>query len=181
MNAAGGRLGAAGAGAEGERAPREGRILALCSGPGGIPKFPLERAEVQELGIVGDKHRFRLHGGRDRALCLLSIEEVRSLERDGVPVAGPGTFGENVLTEGLDFRRLAPGDRLSLGDPESPVLIELHDVREPCRTLCSLDKRFPDLMLGRSGFVARVLRPGLLVPGQPIRWLGPPARSESGA
>ncbi len=158
-------------GAPGERDPLEGRILALCSGPGGIPKFPIERAEVQELGIVGDQHRFRLHGGPNRALCLLSIEEVRSLERDGVPVRGPGSFGENVLTEGIDFRRLAPGDRLALGDPAQPVLIELHDVREPCRTLCSLDKRFPDLMLGRSGFVARVLKPGLLFPGQPIRRL----------
>lgn len=181
MSGALGLPGTSGQGPEALREALEGRILALCSGPGGIPKFPLERAEVQELGIVGDKHRFRLHGGRDRALCLLSIEEVRSLERDGVPVAGPGTFGENVLTEGLDFRRLAPGDRLALGDPEAPVLIELHDVREPCRTLCSLDKRFPDLMLGRSGFVARVLRPGLLFPGQPIRWLGPRDRSVSGA
>jgi MOSC domain-containing protein YiiM len=140
----------------------------LCSGSGGIPKRPLETAEVGPLGILGDKHRYHLHGGADRALCLLSIEEVRSLERDGVRTHGPGTFGENVLTEGLPYGSLRPGDRLTLGQGAEAVLIELFDLREPCVTLRKIDKRFPDLMLGRSGYLARVLRGGRLRPGDPI-------------
>lgn len=148
--------------------PLLGRILALCSGSGGIPKRPLETAEVGPLGILGDKHRYHLHGGADRALCLLSIEEVRSLERDGVRTHGPGTFGENVLTEGLPYGSLRPGDRLTLGQGAEAVLIELFDLREPCVTLRKIDKRFPDLMLGRSGYLARVLRGGRLRPGDPI-------------
>lgn len=146
-----------------------GRIRAVCAGPGGIPKEPLLIAQVTELGIDGDGHRFHLHGGRDRALCLLSIEEVRALEADGVRHAGPGAFGENLLLEGLDFAALRPGDRLEVLDPEGlgPV-IELFDVRAPCRTLKSIDPRFPDLMAGRSGFVARVSRAGELRPGLEI-------------
>jgi len=42
-------------------------------------------------------------------------------------------------------------------------------VREPCGTLKSVDARFPNLMLGRSGFVCRVLREGLLRPGMRVR------------
>ncbi len=142
-----------------------GRILAVCSGRGGIPKHALAFAQVGPTGLIGDHHRYELHGGPLRALCLLSTQEVASLVRDGVRVSGPGALGENVLFEGIDPRSLRPGDGLILGDG---VEIELTDIREPCATLRKLDPRFPDLMLGRSGFMARVLRGGLLSPGMPI-------------
>ncbi|MEO0652749.1 MAG: MOSC domain-containing protein [Planctomycetota bacterium] len=145
--------------------PTAGRIVAVCLGPGGIPKRSVERARVGELGLEGDGHRYRLHGGRDRALCLLSVAEVRALEADGVRVVGPGAFGENLLYEGLDPRDLRPGDRLRVG---AEVELELTDVREPCKVLRAIDARFPDLMLGRSGHLARVLRPGAVAAGDAL-------------
>jgi MOSC domain-containing protein YiiM len=143
-----------------------GIVLAVCLGPGGIPKHPVESAELGPLGLLGDKQRFHFHGGPNRALCLLSIEDYRALQRDGVAVEAPGSFGENVLTEGLDFGALRPDDELVIGDE---VRIALHDVREPCKTLKAIDERFPNLMLGRSGFVCRVIRGGRLAPGMAIR------------
>ena len=151
-----------------ERAKLEGTILAVCIGPGGIPKHSVPEARATPAGLVGDRQRYRIHGGPDRGLCLFSIEDYHSLRRDGVPCENPGTFGENVLVQGLDFEPLLPGDRLELGDE---VLIELFDVREPCGTLKSVDARFPNLMLGRSGFVCRVLREGVLRPGPRVRRL----------
>lgn len=148
------------------------RIVAVCLGPGGIPKAPVERARCTADGLEGDRHRYRGHGGPDRALCFLSVQEVRALERDGVPTSGPGTFGENVLTEGLDPASVRPGDRFRLG---ADVVVEVTDVREPCGTLKRLDRRFPDLMLGRSGFLARVLAEGELAPGMAIERLAGPA------
>lgn len=139
-----------------------GVVLAVCVGLGGIPKFPVESAVVEELGLVGDRHRFTRHGGLNRAVCLFSIEDYRTLRADGVACEAPGSFGENVLTEGIDFADLRPGDELAIGDE---VVIAIHDVREPCGTLKKADKRFPDLMLGRSGFVCRVVRGGSLRPG----------------
>ncbi len=139
-----------------------GRVLAVCLGPGGIPKHAVEAAHVTKAGLVGDGHRFRYHGGERRAVCLLSIEEVRSLGADGVEDRGPGAFGENLLTEGVDYGSLAPGDRLAVGDE---VVLEVDDVRAPCGTLRSLDARFPDLMLGRSGLLCRVVRGGEVRPG----------------
>lgn len=141
------------------------RVLGVCLGPGGIPKHPQGRATLGLLGLVGDAHRFRLHGGPDRAVCLLTAAEARSLATDGVPDRGPGTFGENLRIEGLDPAALRPGDRLAIG-PE--VLLELHDVRAPCRTLAPLDPRFPDLMIGRSGWLCRVVRGGSLEPGMDV-------------
>lgn len=146
-----------------------GVVLAVCLGPGGIPKAPVASARVGLLGLEGDAHRYRGHGGPKRALCLLGAEEVEALRQDGVPVEGPGAFGENLLTRGLDCARLRPGERLLVGDEREGVLLELEDVREPCATLRALDARFPDLMLGRSGWLCSVLSGGILRPGMPIR------------
>lgn len=117
------------------------------------------------LGLEGDRQRSPHHGGPDRALSLLCTGEIESLAADGVVVCGPGSFGENLVLNGLDPADLRPGDRLRIG-PE--VELMLNDVRAPCSTLCSLDPRFPDLMLGRSGFLARVLRGGALEPGMEV-------------
>lgn len=140
-------------------------IVAVCLGSGGIPKHPVAKAEVVAEGLVGDGHNFHLHGGLDRALCLLSEEVYASLREDDVDCDAPGTFGENILARGLDDARLRPGHRLRLG-PE--VVIEIYDLRAPCLTLKSVDRRFPDLMLGRSGWMARVVTPGTIEPGMAI-------------
>ena len=144
-----------------------GRLVAVCIGPGGIPKHTVERARLTTAGLDGDRHRHPEHGGLARALCLLSTAEVRSLAEDGVAGAlEPGTFGENLLIDGLDFADLRPGDRLSFarvpgaGVAGGRVVCELSDLRAPCVTLKSVDSRLPDLMCGRSGFVARGIEVG---------------------
>ena len=145
-----------------------GTVLAVCVSQGGIPKHPVESARVAETGVEGDKQRYAFHGGPDRAVCLFSIEDYRKLERDGVRAEAPGAYGENLLTEGLDYDELRAGDRLQVGDD---ILLEIYDVREPCTTLKSIDARFPNLMIGRSGFVCRVLRGGVARGGLEIRKL----------
>jgi MOSC domain-containing protein YiiM len=148
-----------------------GSVVAVCLGPGGIPKQPVESATVGELGLVGDAHRFRYHGGKNRAVCLFALEDYAALARDGVHAEPPGAYGENLLTKGLDYARLSAGDRLAVGDE---LLLEIHDVREPCKTLKPLDARFPGLMLGRSGFLCRVLRAGTVRAGLTIRRIDEP-------
>ena len=140
----------------------KGILVAVCLGPGGIPKPVVPGAEVTVDGLVGDGHHSTRHGGRDRAVSLFSAEDQACLAREGVPCTQPGSFGENVLTEGLDFRFIRPGDHISLGDE---VRLEVHDVRSPCATLKSLDARFPDLLQGRSGFICRVLSGGRIAAG----------------
>ncbi|MBL8860081.1 MAG: MOSC domain-containing protein [Planctomycetes bacterium] len=142
-----------------------GVVLAVCTSAGGIPKTPVDSALVSLLGLAGDRQRFAFHGGPNRAVCLFSIEDYRRLQKDGVVCELPGVFGENVLTEGLDFGQLRADDELVIGNE---LVIAIHDVREPCKTLKSVDARFPSLMLGRSGFVCRVVRPGTVRAGMTI-------------
>ena len=162
------RTGVDAAGEQGLARAKElrGTVVAVCLGPGGIPKHAVESAHVTIRGLEGDRQRARMHGGPNRAVCLFSIEDYRSLQRDGVVCEPPGAFGENVLTEGLDFAALRPDDVLAIGDE---VEIEIHDVREPCGTLKKVDKRFPDLMVGRSGFVCRVSSGGVIRSGDVVR------------
>ena len=140
-----------------EGASRSGTVLAVCLGGGGLPKNAVESATVGPEGLEGDGHRFHLHGGKDRAVCLFSIEDYRTLQRDDVDAEPPGAFGENLLTEGIEYADLRAGDRLRIGDE---ILLEIFDVRAPCGTLKKVDERFPDLMVGRSGFVCRVIEGG---------------------
>ena len=145
-----------------------GGVVSVCLGPGGIPKRAVPEARVTETGLEGDGHRFHLHGGADRAVCLFAMEHYHALSAEGVACTPPGAFGENLLTEGLDYEALDVGDRLAVGDE---VVLEIHDVREPCKTLRSVDARFPELLLGRSGWLCRVERAGVLRAGAPIRRL----------
>lgn len=143
-----------------------GRVVAVCLGGGGIPKAPVEGARVSKLGLVGDRHRFELHGGELRAVCLVSADDLAELEAEGVRGLQAGDFGENLLIGGLDFGQLRPGDHLGIGDE---VVLELHDVRSPCHNLKPVDERLPDLMLGRSGFLARVIREGFVAADMIVR------------
>lgn len=154
-----------------------GTVVAVCMGRGGIPKHPVDGARVGTLGLEGDRHRYVLHGGADRAVCLFSTSDYASLRRDGVACDGVGRFGENLLIDGLDFGELRPGMRLAVG-PE--LQLEIHDVREPCKTLQKLDRRFPALIEGRSGFLCRVLEGGWVAPSQAVQLLGSELGSASG-
>ncbi len=136
------------------------RILQISVSAGGVPKTPVARAEVGPLGIVGDGHRFRLHGGRDKALLILASEAIDLLRAEGWPVFY-GALGENLTTEGLDYRNWRTGQRFRIGE----VLVELTTPREPCRTLNpygrGIQRRLREKP-GEGGFYAAVLVGGIL-------------------
>ena len=56
-----------------------GRVAQVNVSPGGVPKRPVERAELGALGLDGDGHTFHGHGGPQRALCLWSLERIEAL------------------------------------------------------------------------------------------------------
>lgn len=131
---------------------------------GGMPKLPVLQARVTVNGLVGDRQRVRkYHGGPDRAVCLYSEELYAWLRDYGVNVSA-GQLGENFTTRGLDLGALKPRDRLRAGQ----CVIEITKVREPCSQLRRWDPDLPEIIVGRSGWVARVIEEGLICPGDPI-------------
>jgi MOSC domain-containing protein YiiM len=147
------------------------RILQISISPGGVPKTAIARAEACALGIVGDGHRFRLHGGRDKALLMMASETIDALRAEGWPVFY-GALGENLTTAGLDHSTWRSRQRFKIGE----VLLELTTPREPCRTLDrygrGIKKRLREKW-GESGFYAAVLEGGVVTPDAIIEIVEP--------
>ena len=157
----------------------EGRIAQLSVSAGGVPKRAVPEARVTTLGLVGDAHSDdKHHGGPERAVCVFSLEAIDALAAEGHAI-GPGTIGENVTVEGIDWTLMAPGVRLQLGET---VVLEVTRYTSPCFKIAGVflgreysrvsQKQHP----GWSRVYTRVLVEGALRTGDPIRLLtGRPA------
>ncbi len=109
----------------------QARIFQISASEGGVPKRPLRRAAVNELGITVDQQKHtKVHGGPDRALCLYSLERIQALQAEGHPIY-PGSVGENVTISGLDWEAVVPGARLYLGE----VIVEITSYAIPCNLI----------------------------------------------
>jgi MOSC domain-containing protein YiiM len=127
------------------------------------------------LGFEGDAHAHpAIHGGPLKAVLLLANEVIERLKAEGYPVY-PGALGENLTTEGLDYRYIRAGQRFRAGQ----AFLEITRIRVPCSTLDlynSPGKRIQDAIYdtqveagdpssprwGMSGFYARVVDPGMI-------------------
>jgi MOSC domain-containing protein YiiM len=142
-----------------------GTLLQLNVSNGGMPKLPVLFARVTPGGVEGDRQRNKkYHGGPNRAVCLYSTELYDRLRSLGIDLV-PGSVGENFTITGMDLQRLAKGTRLKVG---TDCVIEITDVRVPCRSLRKWDDDLPELIVGFSGWVAKVVVEGTVRPGDPI-------------
>jgi len=159
------------------------KIIAVCLGQAeklsgksyksGINKVPVKAPVLVDAeGLVGDaicnrKH----HGGVDQAVY---IEGSASLDwwsgELGIPVP-PGTFGENLVIEGIDNRDIAAGDRFMMGE----VILEVTAARIPCATFAARmgDPKFVKryTRAGCPGIYCRVINGGFLEAGQPVEYI----------
>ena len=130
----------------------------------GMPKHAVLQAWVTPEGVDGDKPRLaKIHGGPMRAVCLYSEELYQWLREKNVHVQA-GDLGENITTSGIDLDALKPGDRLKIGDCE----IEITGVRVPCSQLKEWSPDLPQIIVGHSGWVAKVNRAAIVRPGDGV-------------
>jgi MOSC domain-containing protein YiiM len=156
------------------------KVSAICIGqpekvPGktyrtGINKAPVSGAVlIDESGLLGDSVLNRKHhGGPDQAVYALGAVDLAAWSAELGETVEPGTFGENLVIEGLDSRLVRVGDRFETDD----VLLEVTSTRTPCATLAARmgDPRFAKrfYQMARPGFYARVLRKGTIGAGDPV-------------
>ncbi len=139
-------------------------VVAVCISPGGVPKQPVEQAEVTTDGLVGDGHDHDKHCHPDRAVSIQDLELLDELKSEGYPVA-EGIMGENLTVRGLNVQQMEVGDRLLF---ENGPTLELSLLRKPCFVLDKIYPKLEDFVVGRCGFLARVVDIGRLHPGQRI-------------
>jgi MOSC domain-containing protein YiiM len=150
---------------------RIGTLVSINVSNGGVPKGRVSGAKVSRSGLQNDAQEDTIsHGGPERAVCVYSLERIRSLQAEGHPI-DVGTAGENVTVEGIDWDRIVPGARLRLGDE---VVLEIASFTTPCKTIGAsfIDGKFvrisQKLHPGWSRVYARVLSEGQIHFGDPV-------------
>lgn len=101
-------------------------IVAVCQSRKRIePKADVGEGELRAgHGLVGDAHA----GLSERQISLLAIESIERANREHGITAMPGSFAENLTTEGLDTSGLRVGDRLKVGDQ---AVLEVEQLGKP--------------------------------------------------
>ena len=130
-----------------------GKIIAVnISKEKGTAKERVHRAEaVCDWGLMGDAHAGKWH----RQVSLLSYEKFAEQAVRGIPVK-PGSYGENLLVSGIDFKTLPVGTKLRTGT----VVLEITQIGKQCHTGCAIYKETGDCIMPREGVFARVLAGG---------------------
>lgn len=156
----------------------QGHVVQVSVSPGGVPNYAIREALAGPLGLEGDGHAHpQFHGGVEKALLLVSSENLDTLRAEGWPLF-PGALGENLTISGLDFKKIRIGQRFSAGE----ALIEITRIRHPCQTLnpygrgiqkaifdqAAKDEDPSSPKWGFSGFYASVRKSGVIRTGDMI-------------
>lgn len=139
-------------------------------GSTGIDKRPAGgRVRAEGVGLVSDVIvDTRNHGGYDQAVYAYASEDARWWEGELGRELGPGAFGENLTTGGVDCTGAVIGERWRVGS----TLLEVSRPRIPCRTFAgfwdvpNLVKRFTQR--GVPGTYLRIIEEGDLGAGDEI-------------
>jgi len=118
---------------------------------------------VEDFGIEGDAHA---SSDWHRQVSMLAIESIDKMRKAGLDV-GPGDFAENITTEGIDLVSLPIGARLRIGDIEG----EVSQIGKECHDRCAIYKQAGDCVMPREGIFMKVIRGGVIAPGDEVERL----------
>jgi MOSC domain-containing protein YiiM len=141
---------------------RRGRIHAVSvSDRKGVVKHNVDQARLLvDHGLAGDAHA----EGGIRQVSLLARESIDKMVAAGAKVA-PGDFAENLTVEGLEVMTLPVGTRLKVG---GEVELEVTQIGKTCHKGCAIRELVGDCVMPKEGIFARVLKAGLVKPGDTI-------------
>lgn len=125
----------------------------------GTAKMPVPSAVLLADGLEGDGHR-----GADpaRAVSLLDMESIEAFGREAGLDLGPGAFGENISTRGLDLALLREGARIEIGE----AVLEVAALGKQCHgDDCAIFRRVGRCIMPARGVFCRVMRGGTLREG----------------
>lgn len=130
---------------------------------------------VRGVNIAGDEQAdLKVHGGIDKAIYAYASEDYAWWTGELGTDVGPGTFGDNLTTAGIDVNQAVVGERWRVGS----TVLEVSQPRLPCFKLGYRmgDPRFPRRFsdAGRWGAYLRIIEEGDLAAGDPIEVLERP-------
>jgi MOSC domain-containing protein YiiM len=119
----------------------------------GTKKTNMPEAEVKiDFGIVGDAHGGNWH----RQISLLAIESIDKMIEMGANVS-PGSFAENITTQGMKLPDLPIGSTLRVGEEIELVVTQ---IGKECHSRCEIFKQVGDCIMPREGIFSKVMKAG---------------------
>ena len=135
-----------------------GTVKAVCiSERRGIQKKAVPEAVFKEhWGIENDAHAGNWH----RQVSLLSFERIEDFRKRGADVED-GSFGENLIVNGIDFRSLPVGSILTCGD----VVLKMTQLGKECHSHCAIFQKMGECIMPAQGVFSEVLKGGTIRAG----------------
>lgn len=136
----------------------EGIVKAVCiSFKRGTEKENVQEAQfIKNYGIENDAHAGNWH----RQVSLLSYDQVLKFKQRGAEIHD-GSFGENLLVQGIDFKHLKVGTRLYCQD----VILEMTQIGKECHSHCQIYQRMGECIMPHEGVFAKVIQGGIIKMG----------------
>lgn len=117
---------------------------------------------IENYGLTDDAHA---DSTTHRQVSLMATESIKKMRDLGLDV-GPGAFGENLTTEGIDLVSLPVGTEVRVG-PE--VVLEVTQIGKVCHTKCAIFYKVGQCIMPEEGIFARVIRGGKVKTGDEIK------------
>jgi MOSC domain-containing protein YiiM len=98
---------------------KQGKVVGVCiSQKRTEPKKNVGRGFIKiGVGLVGDSH-----AGTEKEVSLLAVESIQKLCQETGLSAGPGSFAENITTEGVNIVSIPIGATLQIGEAKLMVI-----------------------------------------------------------
>jgi MOSC domain-containing protein YiiM len=106
----------------------QGKVVGVCTSQKRTePKKNVGRGFIKiGVGLVGDSH-----AGTEKEVSLLAIESIQKLCQETGLSAGPGSFAENITTEGVNIVSIPIGSTLQVGEAKLMVIQIGKDPSQP--------------------------------------------------
>lgn len=128
----------------------------------GTVKIPVDNAEIDHLGLVGDSHAGQWH----RQVSLLGNESYsKVLDASNVNLEH-GSFAENITTEGMVLHHSTVFDRFE----NDEIILEVTQIGKKCHSGCEIQKQIGNCVMPVEGIFCRVLKGGKIKTGDRLEY-----------
>lgn len=139
-----------------------GKILAVCISEkkGTLKKAIPTGSMIKNFGLENDAHAGNWH----RQISLLAVEAVHQFSNKYNIKVPAGAFGENLLVEGIDLKKLPIGTKLKINS----ILLKITQIGKKCHLGCNIQKQTGECIMPNEGVFAIVLNGGIIKPNDTI-------------
>lgn len=130
----------------------------------GTIKEPVEEIHLNLKGIDEDAHAGDWH----RQVSFLAKESIDKFESVLGRKINFGEFAENITTEGFEWYKTKPGDKIIIGDTE----MEITQIGKKCHgDGCQIFQQVGKCVMPKEGIFCKVIKPGKIKTGDKVEYI----------